>query len=80
MKRESFTFYFKSGAITAMAFTESNAQILAQAEAIKRGWDPTIIAKPTLEHIDMLIDVNRLTPEEYQQLNSLLTKANASNY
>jgi hypothetical protein len=45
MKRRKFKFYFKGGPITVWAFTEENAKILAQAEAIKRGWDPTIISE-----------------------------------
>lgn len=45
MKQRKFTFYFKGGPITVWAFTEGNAKILAQAEAIKRCWDPTIISK-----------------------------------
>jgi hypothetical protein len=45
MKRRKFKFYFKGGPITVLAFTEENAKILAQAEAIKRGWDPTIISE-----------------------------------
>ena len=43
MKPRKFKFYFKGGPITVWAFTEENAKILAQAEAIKQGWDPTII-------------------------------------
>ena len=45
MKQRKFTFYFKGGPITVWAFTEENAKILAQVEAIKHGWDPRIISK-----------------------------------
>lgn len=45
MKQRKFKFYFKGGPITVWAFTEKNARILAQAEAIKRCWDPTIMSK-----------------------------------
>ena len=43
MKTTPFTFNFKGGPITVLAFHKEEAKILAQAEAIKRGWDYTII-------------------------------------
>ena len=43
MKRKSFTIDFKGGPITVIAFNYEEAKILAQAEAINRGWDYTII-------------------------------------
>lgn len=43
MKHRMFIFRFKGGKITVYAFTETDARILAQAEAIKNGWDHTII-------------------------------------
>lgn len=43
MKTTPFTFNFKSGPITVRAFNEKEAKILAQAEAIRRGWDYTIL-------------------------------------
>lgn len=39
MKFTHYTFNFKGGQITVRAFNEKEAKILAQAEAIKRGWD-----------------------------------------
>lgn len=39
MKFSTFTFTFKGGNITVRAFTYEQALILAQAEAINRGWD-----------------------------------------
>lgn len=42
MKLTSFTFNFKGGPITVRAFNAKEAKILAQAEAIMRGWDYTI--------------------------------------
>ena len=42
MKLTPFTFTFKGGPITVRAFNCKEAKILAQAEAIKRGWDYTI--------------------------------------
>ena len=39
MKLTPFTFHFKGGQITVRAFNENEAKILAQAEAINRGWD-----------------------------------------
>ena len=43
MKTTPFTFNFKCGPITVRAFNEKEAKILAQAEAIRRGWDYTIL-------------------------------------
>ena len=43
MKFKTFTFNFKGGPITVLAFNYEQAKILAQAEAIKRAWDYTII-------------------------------------
>lgn len=45
MKQRKFTFYFKGGPITVWALTEESARILAQAEAIQKGWDYTIMNK-----------------------------------
>lgn len=39
MKLTKFTFTFRGGVITVSAFDRNQAKILAQAEAIKRGWD-----------------------------------------
>ena len=44
MKFNNYTFCFKGGEITVRAFSTESAKILAQAEAIKRGWDYAIIA------------------------------------
>lgn len=46
MKFTNYTFNFKGGQITVRALNEIEARILAQAEAIKRGWDYTIFAYP----------------------------------
>jgi hypothetical protein len=43
MKLTEYTFYFKAGPITVWAFNDTEAKILAQAEAIKNGWDYTIL-------------------------------------
>ena len=43
MKTKPYTFHFKGGPITVRAFNKEEARILAQAEAINRGWDYTII-------------------------------------
>lgn len=43
MRRYRFTFKFKGGEITVWAFNRQEAEILAKAEAISRGWDYTII-------------------------------------
>jgi hypothetical protein len=75
MKQYKFTFYFKRGPITVWAFTENNAKILAQAEAIKRCWDPTLVSQPKLEKLDMVINWKQLTEDEQGQLYTLLCKA-----
>lgn len=75
MKKRSFKFWFKGGPITVWAFTEANAKILAQAEAIKQGWDPTIISRPRLEKLNMTINWKQLTDDEQGQLYTLLCKA-----
>ena len=43
MKETKFTFQFKGGPITVWALNEREARILARAEAIRNGWDNTII-------------------------------------
>ena len=43
MKFTTYTFKFKGGPITVRAFNYEQAKILAQAEAINRGWDYTIL-------------------------------------
>ena len=75
MNQRQFTFYFKRGPITVWAFTEENAKILAQAEAIKQGWDPTIISKPRIEKLNLTINWNQLNTQEEVQLWTLLRKA-----
>lgn len=43
MRLIPYTFIFKAGPITVRAFNITEAKILAQAEAIKNGWDYTIL-------------------------------------
>lgn len=43
MKFKKFTFRFKGGTITVSALYYEVATILAQAKAIERGWDYTIL-------------------------------------
>lgn len=43
MKFKKFTFRFKAGTITVNALYIEVAKILAQAKAIERGWDYTIL-------------------------------------
>ena len=54
MKARQYTFNFKGGPITVLAFHSEQAKILAKAEAIKRGWDDKIIEKTdnNLELVD----------------------------
>ena len=43
MKLYNYTFTFRGGKITVRAMNSEAAKILAQAEAIKKGWDYEII-------------------------------------
>lgn len=43
MKFRTFTFKFKGGPITVRAIGYNTAKIIAQATAIERGWDYTIL-------------------------------------
>ena len=43
MNMHNFTFKFLGGKITVRAFNKEQAEFLAKAEAIKRGWDYTIL-------------------------------------
>ena len=43
MRFTEYTFKFKGGKITVWALNEREARILAQAEAIRKAWDYTIL-------------------------------------
>lgn len=43
MKETKYTFNFKGGPISVWALNEQEARILARAQAIRNGWDNTII-------------------------------------
>ncbi len=43
MRLRRFTFQFKAGEITVYAIFPEVAKVLAQAKAIERGWDYTIL-------------------------------------
>ena len=43
MKETKYTFNFKGGPIVVWALNEREGRTLAKAEAIKRGWDNTVI-------------------------------------
>ena len=75
MKQREFKFWFKRGPITVWALNEEDARILARAEAIKKGWDSTLIARPKLEKLNMVINWKQLTDDEQGQLYTLLCKA-----
>ena len=45
MKEHVFTFNFKNGPITVMAWSYEAAEARAKDEAMKRGWDSRIIEK-----------------------------------
>jgi hypothetical protein len=76
MKTRSFKFWFKGGPIIVWAFNEEDAEILAKAEAIKKGWDSTIIPKPNIEKLNLTINWNQLDSDEALELHRLLCKAN----
>ena len=75
MKETKFTFNFKGGPITVWAFNEREARTLAKAEAIRNGWDNTIIEpKPTpsvLIHIDTAL-MSIITMEDVDTLDEQL--------
>jgi hypothetical protein len=77
MKNKTYRFKFTSGTIEVPAFNETEAEILAKAEAIKRGWDYRII-KEEIQHMDFFMDWAKLTHDESIQLRQLLTKAQAT--
>lgn len=77
MKKRKFTFTFKGGKIDVWAIGYEEAEILAKADAIRRGWNYEII-KPNIEHLNMDIDWNALTEEEQAILHKLLTKAHSA--
>ena len=77
MKPTKYTFNFKGGPITVWALGYEEAEILAKADAIRRGWNYEII-KPNIEHLNMDIDWNALTEDEQTILHSLLSKAHSA--
>lgn len=77
MKKRQYTFNFKGGPITVWAFGYEQAEILAKAEAIGRGWSHELV-KPNIEHLNMDIDWNALTESEQTTLHKLLTKAHSA--
>jgi hypothetical protein len=74
MRDRKFKFRFKGGPITVWAFNEEDARILARAEAIKKGWDSTLIPRPKLDKLDMVINWKQLSEDEQCQLHDLLCK------
>ena len=42
MREKKFKVFFASGDVIVSAFNEKEAKILAQAQAIKNGWDYTV--------------------------------------
>jgi hypothetical protein len=77
MKKTKYTFNFKGGPITVWAFGREQAEILAKAEAIRKGWNYEIV-KPNIEHLNMDIDWNALTEDEQVTLHKLITKAHSA--
>lgn len=77
MKKSKYTFNFKGGPITVWALGYEAAKILAQAEAINKGWNYEIL-ESKIEHLDMDIDWNALTEKEQITLHNLLSKAHSA--
>ena len=61
MKPTKYTFNFKGGPITVWAMNLEEAKILAQAEAIRKGWDFKIIEEngKVIEHAVELILIDK---------------------
>lgn len=62
MKDHQYTFNFKGGSITVWAMNLEEAKILAQAEAIRNGWDFKIIEEKgkVIEHAVELILIDEV--------------------
>ena len=73
-KKKDYSFRFENGTITVSAFNEKEAKILAKAEAIKRGWRYGLL-KPSVIHLDCLIDLSNLTADEEVRFRDLLAQA-----
>ncbi len=78
MNPTKYTFRFAGGNISVYAFNKAEAEILAKAEAIKKGWDYKIL-RENVQHVHLFIDWARLTEEEEMTLRHLLTKAQPDN-
>lgn len=55
-RKRSYTFRFDGGRITVEAYNEEEAKILAQAQAIEKGWDYEILTVMTTEELKELVD------------------------
>lgn len=64
MKKKKYTIHFRGGEITVWALNYEQARILAQAEAIQKGWDYTIVNNIDINNLpkefDFTSNVNRL--------------------
>lgn len=64
MKNKEYTFHFRGGKITVWALNYEQARILAQAEAIQKGWDYTIVNNIDINNLpkefDFVSNINRL--------------------
>ena len=61
MKHTKYTFNFKGGPITVWALGYEEAKMLAQAEAIRNGWDYHIIEK--VDHTVDIIHIDKVIME-----------------
>ena len=75
---KKFSFRFEDGTIEVSASNIKEGKILAQAEAIKRGWNYGLL-KPKVTHLDVLINWGNFTVDEDIQFRQLLSKAREGN-
>ena len=73
-----YQFQFSSGVIEVAALNKKEAEILAKAEAIKRGWNYGLL-KDTVSRLDVLINWANFTEDEDVQFRRLLDKARQGN-
>ena len=75
MGLKKYKFYFDRGSIEMSASNKKDAKIMAQAEAIKRGWDYHIIERHVAHLKDIYLDLSNLTSEEKAKFRKLFSKA-----
>ena len=77
-QKKEYSFRFADGTIEVSAFNYKAAEILAKAEAIKKGWNYGLL-KASVTHLDVLINWANFTDDEDMQFRQLLSKAREGN-